>query len=110
MPEIKGLSELYIMYRKAVAQNQSYLDPQNDPDKKPNDMGTFIYTLNSNKFMVAGDTTRVAMERFCEFYEEKSAKNGKVCDLYDPDVLACVDGSLRLPGVTEAKGLYFHKR
>jgi hypothetical protein len=106
MKQIKGLNELYKIFKEAVDKGQDYLDPRNDPKAHPANFGKFTYTLSFKVWYLRGDTTKDAMEKFVSLYEAKD----KVSNLLDPDVLA-VDGTkLRLPGETQAVGLYFTKK
>ncbi len=106
MKEIKGLSELYKIFKEAVDKGQEYLDPKNNPDGHPINFGKFTYTLSFKEWYLRGDTTKEAMEKFVGLYEAKD----KVSNLLDPDVLVASGTKLRLPGETKAEGLYFTKK
>lgn len=110
MQTIQGLKELYELFKLALNQDQEYLDPKNDPGKHPENIVLFEYTLNFDKFYVRGDTKKVAMEKFCNLYEQKIASGNKISNLFDNDILQVSGQSLRLPGQESAVGLYFVKK
>lgn len=109
MKALKGLQELYDLYKNALMRNQQYLDPQHDPKGHPQNVATFEYTLNFQKFYIRGDTTDAAMQSFCSLYEQKIAAGKKVSNLLDPEILIASGDKLRLPGAKDAEGLYFVK-
>lgn len=106
MKQIKGLKELYTIFKEAVDKGQVYLDPKNDPKDHPINFGKFTYTLSFKEWYLRGDTTKEAMEEFINLYEAKN----KVSNLLDPDILTVSGTKLRMPGNTKAEGLYFTKK
>lgn len=106
MKELKGLKDLYTEFKVAVDKGQEFLDPRNDPKGHPKTFGKFTYTLSFKEWYLRGDTTKEAMQKFVDLYEAKE----KVSNLLDPDVLTVNGTKLRMPGETQAAGLYFTKK
>ncbi|MCO4756121.1 MAG: hypothetical protein KC478_16685 [Bacteriovoracaceae bacterium] len=106
MKELKGLKDLYTEFKEALNKNQEFLDPGNDKADHPKTFGKFTYTLSFKEWYLRGDTTKAAMQNFCDLFEAKE----KVSNLLDPEILTVSGTKLRMPGDVKAEGLYFTKK
>ena len=107
---ITGLAALYGIFQNAINNNQQWIDPTNNPLRRPIIFAVLQYTYNLTEFNVKGDTTNEAMTIFCNLYTQNPPAPNTPNNLYDPLILVLQGNRLRIPGATRADGLYIYKR